>query len=320
MINKEVVPAFDMLLEELERIIPDLNDQAKALMDQKKYDQAQDLISKAKSVVAFQAKVQTLREEWVRMQVPATKASEPAPASNSLDRKQILPHTDLAKSKESSGIRIFDLHVPILRALVNRGGSLKFPDLIVVLRHYLEDTLNEYDQVVLPDGKTVRWINNVAWAKKPHIDLGYLSSTAPRDTWEITPSGRHALRAGLVELRVAALHPKKEIKDESGISYRAKKGERTHEDAFYMIILMALDELGGRAHCQKVFKKLEKMMTDQLTEKDWQTIPSDDKEIRWINTARWTRQRLVNDGLLASNSPRGIWEITPAGREALEVL
>ena len=25
MLNKEVVPAFDMLLEELERIIPDLN-------------------------------------------------------------------------------------------------------------------------------------------------------------------------------------------------------------------------------------------------------------------------------------------------------
>ena len=31
MINKEVVPAFDMLLEELERIIPDLNAQGKAL-------------------------------------------------------------------------------------------------------------------------------------------------------------------------------------------------------------------------------------------------------------------------------------------------
>ena len=189
MINKEVVPAFDMLLEELERIIPDLNDQAKALMDQKKYDQAHALLNKAQSVVAFQGKVGALREEWVRMQVPPTKLPEP-----------ILP---------------------------------------------------------------------------------------PSSPKPVT---------------------------------RIKQGERTHEDAFYMTILMALDELGGRAHCQKVIKKLEKFVGDQFTEKDWEIMPSGRNEIRWINTARWTRQRLVNDGLLASNSPRGIWEITPAGREALEVL
>ena len=185
MINKEVVPAFDMLLEELERIIPDLNDQAKALMDQKKYDQAHALLNKAQSVVAFQGKVQVLREEWVRMQVPSRPLNE--------------------------------------------------------VRHP-------------------------------------------------TPV------------------------------YVAKKGERTGEDAFYMSILIVLNELGGRAHCQKVFKRLEKFIGDQFSEKDWEYLPSRNNEIRWINTARWTRQRLVNDGLLASNSPRGIWEITAAGREALKVL
>ncbi len=37
MINNELIPAFDRLLEELERIIPDLNAQSKDLLDQKQH-------------------------------------------------------------------------------------------------------------------------------------------------------------------------------------------------------------------------------------------------------------------------------------------
>ncbi len=187
MINKEVVPAFDMLLEELERIIPDLNDQAKALMDQKKYDQAHALLNKAQSVVAFQGKVQVLREEWVRMQVPA--------------RRTIIT-----------------------------------------------------------------------------------------------------------------------IKDPPGRSYRAKKGGRTPQSEFQLPILQVLKELGGRAQLRKVYPELEKKMGDRFTEKDLEATSSNENDICWKNNARWARQILVNQGLLASNSPHGIWEITPAGREALKAL
>ena len=70
---------------------------------------------------------------------------------------------------------------------------MKFSDLIVILKHYMKETLNEYDLGLLPDGKTVRWINNVGWAKKPLMDLGYLSGTASVGTWEITLAGRKAL-------------------------------------------------------------------------------------------------------------------------------
>jgi hypothetical protein len=193
MINKEVVPAFDMLLEELERIIPDLNNQAKALMDQKKYDQAHALLNKAQSVVAFQGKVQVLREEWVRMQVPPTKPSEPALTPTPPKSKKISRRTDLGRLESGLRTKNSDLHMPILRALVNRGGSMQFTDLIVILRHYLKDKLNQYDLGMLPDGKTVRWVNNVGWAKAKLIDAGYLSSTVPKGTWEITLAGRQAL-------------------------------------------------------------------------------------------------------------------------------
>src|SRR5690606_27361353 len=124
-----------------------------------------------------------------------------------------------------------------------------------------------------------------------------------------------ALREEWVRLQIPSRKSDVVIKEPAPL-YHPKMGERTGEDAFYMSILIVLNELGGRAHCQKVFKRLERMMGDQFTEKDWEYLPSRNNEIRWVNTARWTRQRLVNDGLLANNSPHGIWEITPAGREA----
>lgn len=185
MINKEVVPAFDMLLEELERIIPDLNDQAKALMDLKNYDQAHTLLNKAQSVVTFQGKVQSLRDEWVRMQVPSLR------------------------------------------------------------------------------------------------------------------SGKHVIEP---------------IKN----SHQAEKGELTSRFEFYMPILQVLVDLGGRAHIRKVVAQLEKRMGTHFTKKDMETLPSGRQEIRWINTVRWARSYMIGDGLLVKDSPRGIWEITPAGREHIK--
>ena len=193
MINKEVVPAFDMLLEELERIIPDLNAQGKDLLDQKQYAQAHELINKAESVVAFQLKVAALRDEWVRMQVPATKPPQVIRDPKPPKAKKTSRRTDLGRIESGLRTKNSDLHMPILRALVNRGGSMQFADLIVILKHYLKEKLNQYDLGLLPDGKTVRWVNNVGWAKAKLIDAGYLSSTAPKGTWEITLAGRQAL-------------------------------------------------------------------------------------------------------------------------------
>lgn len=193
MINKEVIPAFDMLLEELERIIPDLNAQGKDLLDQKQYAQAHELINKAESVVTFQSKVAALREEWVRMQVPATKPPQAKQAPKPQKNKKVSRQTGQDKLQVGLRTKNSDFHMPILRALVNRGGSMQFADLIVILSHYLKDKLNQYDLGLLPDGKTVRWVNNVGWAKSKLIDAGYLSSTAPKGTWEITLAGRQAL-------------------------------------------------------------------------------------------------------------------------------
>ena len=190
MIYKEVIPAFDMLLEELERIIPELNAQGKDLLDQKQYAQARELISKAEGVVAFQGKVAGLREEWLKMQVPATKDPLTVPTPKPPKGKKTSRRTDLMRLESGLRTKNSDLFMPILRALVNNGGKLQFQKLLSVLENDLKDVLNEYDWQIMSDDKSVRWKNNVGWAKKHLSNAGYISNTAKRGLWEITELGR----------------------------------------------------------------------------------------------------------------------------------
>lgn len=64
-----------------------------------------------------------------------------------------------------------------------------------------------------------------------------------------------------------------------------------------------------------VLKLVQNKMKNILNEYDYKPLPSDPKQKRWENTAQWARNSMVNDGLLSSSSPRGIWEITKKGIE-----
>jgi hypothetical protein len=99
---------------------------------------------------------------------------------------------------------------------------------------------------------------------------------------------------------------------------RLPRGLRTPEDAFRRPILEALVELGGRAPIGEVLDLVGKKIKSQLTKYDFEPLPSDPKSIRWRNTAQWCRNSLVREGLMRSDSPHGIWEISEAGRRALQ--
>ncbi len=98
---------------------------------------------------------------------------------------------------------------------------------------------------------------------------------------------------------------------------RLQRGLRTPGEAYYQPILKALNELGGSARMSDVLERLEQSMKGVLTQVDYEALVSDTEMLRWRNTAQWARYTMVKEGLLKSNSPRGIWEITEAGRMAL---
>ena len=99
---------------------------------------------------------------------------------------------------------------------------------------------------------------------------------------------------------------------------RLQRGIRTPEEAFRRPILEALVELGGRAPINEVLKRVETKMNSILNVYDLQPLPSNPTIIRWQNTARWCRSTMVREGFLKNDSPRGIWEISERGREALQ--
>lgn len=188
MINTEVIPAFDMLLDELEAIIPELNKKGAQLMQELNYAQAKDVIAKAEAVMAFKEKVKALRDEWLSLDVPSMKPPK-VRQSRAMNKK----HSRNKTSQLKSGLRTKneDFHLPILRVLIRTGGHASLASLLTELEKDLASQLNEYDWETLPSSnKTVRWKNNVGWAKKKLIDSGYLSGDSPKGTWEITEAGR----------------------------------------------------------------------------------------------------------------------------------
>ncbi len=101
-------------------------------------------------------------------------------------------------------------------------------------------------------------------------------------------------------------------------STRAKKlgrGKKTPQSDYVLPILQVLEEMGARGVVADVLDRVGEIMAGVLNEHDRGTLNSGD--IRWRNTAQWARQRMKEQGLLASNSPTGIWEITEMGRRRL---
>jgi len=95
-----------------------------------------------------------------------------------------------------------------------------------------------------------------------------------------------------------------------------RRGLRTPEWAYRVPILESLVELGGRGRMREVLARVEAKIGHRLNDHDRERLESG--EIRWRKTAMWCRQTLVEQGLLARDSPRGIWEITEKGRRWLE--
>ncbi|MBU4501745.1 MAG: hypothetical protein KKA79_04080 [Nanoarchaeota archaeon] len=97
---------------------------------------------------------------------------------------------------------------------------------------------------------------------------------------------------------------------------RMTKGERTPRPEFRIPILEALIELGGKGKVDEILKKVEIKMKKSLKPVDYEKLPSGIM-IRWQNTAQWERLVMVQDNLLRSDSPKGIWEVTEEGKRCL---
>ena len=94
---------------------------------------------------------------------------------------------------------------------------------------------------------------------------------------------------------------------------RAPRGSLLPEADYVLPLLTALVELGGSAPTSQVVDSVGLKLDRKLTDTDRKLIKSGD--VRWKNRLQFVRIGLIKQGLMATNSPRGIWEISETGHD-----
>jgi hypothetical protein len=89
------------------------------------------------------------------------------------------------------------------------------------------------------------------------------------------------------------------------------------ESEYEIPILQALSEAGGRLPTREVVEHVGRVLDGRLTDVDREMM-RDAGPPRWQNRVQFARLRLVKAGLMNADSPRGVWEISPAGKKRLE--
>jgi len=98
---------------------------------------------------------------------------------------------------------------------------------------------------------------------------------------------------------------------------RLQRGVTTREEAYFKPILQVLNEMGGSGQVKQVLDGVGVIMKPILKDVDYEPLASSPDNPRWRNAAQWARQSMIYDGLLKSDSPRGLWEISEKGRKFL---
>jgi hypothetical protein len=99
-------------------------------------------------------------------------------------------------------------------------------------------------------------------------------------------------------------------------SYRAPHGSLLPEEAYRPAILLELLARGGTGHAKEITDAVGERMASELTPKDLEQLKTGD--IRWRNRVQFTRLAMKTDKLIAADTARGVWSLTPLGRGEAE--
>lgn len=176
--NHKIIPAFEILLDEMEAVVMGLNQEGAQLLTAGKYEEARALIEKVESINNIHDKVQSLSVDWRNLYVSESKRS---PKKRNLTNKRL-------KYGLRTPERSFKL--PILQTIIEMGGDGKVSEILDRMELNLKPILNEYDYQLMKATKQPRWRTTAKWTRQALVDEGKLASDSPRGVWAITPQGR----------------------------------------------------------------------------------------------------------------------------------
>jgi hypothetical protein len=83
---------------------------------------------------------------------------------------------------------------------------------------------------------------------------------------------------------------------------------KTDNAVYRKIIISCLEENGGIGRAKDVIAEIEKRLEGKFKPGDLQNR-ADGRTIVWKNNAQWEKFKMVEDGILKDDSPRGFWEL-----------
>lgn len=173
----------------------------------------------------------------------------------------------------------------IVDVLKELGGSAHAKEVTAKIGERVQ--LRPRDLEQYKSGQVV-WKNSVAWARNKLRDDGVLKPHSPRGSWELAaPSSKAGSRK----------------KREPGQTRRSSG--RTPASEFRQSIVDVLKELGGKGRAKDVTAGVGEKV--HLRPSDLERLGNG--QVVWEHAVAWARVRLVKQGTLKSDSPRGMWEL-----------
>jgi restriction system protein len=182
---QDVSSAFEILLEEVEAEIDFINGVGSKAFEARDYDRAKEALERAGVLIGFRDKVSALRVEWDALAAVAERVE---------DEETKAERQNLGRLRKGIRTPESQYRVPILKVLVEMGGSGKAADVLERVGRMMKPLLKKVDFEPLASGPdNPRWRNAAQWSRNTMVKEGLLKGDSDRGVWEISEPGRRWL-------------------------------------------------------------------------------------------------------------------------------
>jgi len=191
--SSDVSSAFGILLDEIDAEIDRIKEASSELIRLDDYKQARKALARAEKLGIFRDRVAALREEWERLISGEIEEEREYPQRR---RAPVKVRRDMGKLPAGVTTPSEAYRLPILRALVEMGGSARARDVLARVFEIMRPILKEVDYEPLTSSRgELRWHNTAEWVRWDLVQEGLMKGDSPRGIWEISEKGREYLES-----------------------------------------------------------------------------------------------------------------------------
>ncbi len=183
-----VLPAFELLIDELTAVLKEINTQGARLLSEGNYAEAEKIITKGKTISDLKTNMESLKNDWVNSDSPHLRD---IPVPQMIMKKTKVRRKHISVLKKGIRTKESDFELPILDTLVELGGVAPMRAILPIVERKMDGKLTKADYASLPsDTRVIRWENTAQWARQYLVNSGLMSKGLQRGIWEISEAGR----------------------------------------------------------------------------------------------------------------------------------